>query len=105
MIALYNVDELLPIIKKRLRVTWEDAVEDENITMMVKAGIKYLDGAAGEPIDYKKDDIAFEMLYVFVLYSRSDSIAEFRRAYAPDLLSLSLRYKANRLKKDVGEIK
>ena len=51
MIALYNVDELLPIIKKRLRVTWEDTVEDENITMMVKAGIKYLDGAAGEPID------------------------------------------------------
>ena len=102
---MYNVDELLPIIKKRLRVTWEDTVEDENIKMMIKAGIKYLDGAAGEPIDYKKDDIAFEMLYVFVLYARSDSVAEFRRAYAPDLLSLSLRYKANRLKKDVGEIK
>lgn len=102
---MYTIDELLPIIKKRLRVTWKDTVEDENITMMIKAGIRYLDGAAGEPIDYTKDDIAFEMLYVFVLYSRADSIAEFRRAYAPDLLSLSLRYKANRLKKDVGEIK
>lgn len=102
---MYTIDELLPIIKKRLRVTWEDTVEDENITMMIKAGIKYLDGAAGEPIDYKKDDIAFELLYVFILYARSDSIAEFRKAYAPDLLSLSLRYKANRLKMNVSEIK
>lgn len=102
---MYNIDELLPTIKKRLRVTWEDTVEDENIKMMLKAGVKYLDAAAGEPIDYKKDDIAFELLYVFVLYARSDSVAEFRKAYAPDLLSLSLRYKANRLKKDIGDIK
>ena len=93
--------EALDIMRKRLKITWADDIEDSNIEMMIKSGMAYIDRSAGESVDYATDDIALELLYVFVMYARSDSIAAFREAYAPDLLALHLRYKAKRAKNEV----
>lgn len=90
--------DLLQTMKQRLRITWEDEIEDNNIKMMIDAGTAYLSGVAGTEVDFENDKIAVELLYCFILYARNDSVAAFREAYSPDLLSLCLRYKARRLK-------
>ena len=90
--------DLLKTIKQRLRITWEDEVEDNNIKMIIKTGTAYLNSIAGEEVDFESDSVALELLYCYILYARNDSIAAFREAYSPDLLALSLRYKARRLK-------
>ncbi len=90
--------DLLQTIKQRLRITWEDEVEDNNVKMIINAGTAYLDSIAGNSIDFEVDSVALELLYCYILYARNDSIAAFREAYSPDLLALSLRYKAKRLK-------
>lgn len=97
--------DLLKTMKQRLRITWEDEVEDENIKMMIDAGVAYLSGVAGTEVDFENDKIAVELLYCFILYARNDSVAAFRAAYSPDLLALSLKYKARRLKEQRNEDK
>lgn len=90
--------DLLQIIKQRLRITWIDEVEDSNVQMIINAGVAYLNSVAGEDVDFENDSVALELLYCYILYARNDSVAAFRAAYSPDLLALSLRYKARRLK-------
>jgi hypothetical protein len=90
--------DILQIMRKRLKVTWADEIEDSNIEMMLASGIAYLNGSAGEDIDFSVDSFALELLYVYTMYARNDSIAAFREAYAPDLLKLHLQYKARRAK-------
>ena len=92
-------EKLLPIMKKMLRITWEDTDEDDNIKIMIRAGVQYLDSVAGQAIDYESDSVALDLLYFYVLYRRSDSLAAYRKEYSRNLLSLSLRYKAGREKK------
>lgn len=90
--------DLLQTIKQRLRITWKDEVEDNNVQMIINAGVAYLNSIAGDVINFENDNVALELLYCYILYARNDSIAAFREAYSPDLLALSLRYKAKRLK-------
>lgn len=97
--------DLLQTIKQRLRITWEDEVEDNNVKMIINAGTAYLDSVAGEEVDFEADSIALELLYCYILYARNDSVAAFRAAYSPDLLALGLRYKAKRLKEQRDEDK
>lgn len=97
--------DLLQTIKQRLRITWEDEVEDNNVKMIINAGTAYLDSVAGEEVDFEADSIALELLYCYILYARNDSVAAFRTAYSPDLLALSLKYKAKRLKEQRDEDK
>lgn len=95
--------DLLQVMKQRLRITWVDEVEDNNVKMIINAGTAYLNSIAGDVINFENDSVALELLYCYILYARNDSTAAYREAYSPDLLALSLRYKARRLKEQRNE--
>lgn len=88
---------LLAEIKRRLRVTWEDENEDNNLITIISSGKQYIEEIAGTPIDFDEDKVARELLYSYVLYGRADSVAEYGRNYNKDLLRLHLKYKAKRV--------
>lgn len=87
--------------KNRLRVTWEDENENKIISDYILSGDHYLQGfAMGCAIDYNKDLYAKELLYNYVLYCRSDALAQFRDAYSRDLLRLRIDYRHRLLRDD-----
>lgn len=91
----YNMlTSLINEFKGRLRITWSDETETELIKGYIQSGDRYLsDIAMGARIDYNSDLYARELLYNYVLYVRSDSLAEFGKAYNSELLNLRITYR------------
>lgn len=80
--------------KNRLRITWEDTNENQIISDLIRNGNAYLSSTAmGQEIDYNSDLYAKELLYNYVLYSRSDALHSFRDAYSSELLRLRISYR------------
>lgn len=90
-------DVLFSDFRQRLKITWEDEKEDRTLKKIIESGKQYLNEIAGTEIDFNTDMVAYELLYNYVLYSRSDSIAVYRREYSSDFLRLRTKYKARRI--------
>ena len=83
-------DGLLLEVKNYLDITWEDDAGDTKLSGIIARGMKYIDGVAGEAMDYTVDDKPKELLLDYVRYVRSNALDEFQINYLHELLSLQI---------------
>lgn len=79
---------LLNAVRNYLDITWNDDAGDEKLSGIVARGMKYLDGVAGEALDYMVEDKPRELLMDYCRYVRSNALDEFQQNYLPELLTL-----------------
>lgn len=79
---------LLDAVRNYLDITWNDDAGDEKLSGIVARGMKYLDGVAGEALDYMVEDKPRELLMDYCRYVRSNALDEFQQNYLPELLTL-----------------
>ena len=79
---------LLNAVRNYLDITWADDAGDEKLSGIVARGMKYLDGVAGETLDYMTEDKPRELLMDYCRYVRSNALDEFQQNYLPELLTL-----------------
>lgn len=79
---------LLDAVRNYLDITWSDDAGDEKLSGIVARGMKYLDGVAGESLDYMVEDKPRELLMDYCRYVRSNALDEFQQNYLPELLTL-----------------
>lgn len=79
---------LLDAVRNYLDITWSDDAGDEKLSGIVARGMKYLDGVAGEALDYMVEDKPRELLMDYCRYVRSNALDEFQQNYLPELLTL-----------------
>ena len=88
-------DELFIRIKRRLKISWDDTEDGEELKEQIAGGKRYLsDIARGYEIDFAADIYAYELLYNYVRYCRSDCLELFQKNYRQELLKLQLTYRA-----------
>ncbi len=91
-----NINELLIATRNYLNITWEDEAGDEKISGIILRGIKYIDGIAGQELDYTEEDKARQLLFDYCRYVRSDAFEEFQRNFLHELLSLQISCEVDR---------
>ena len=84
-------DGLLDAVRNYLDITWTDAEGDIKLTGIIARGMKYLDAAAGEELDYSAEDKPRELLMDYCRYVRSNALHEFQVNYLPELLTLQIQ--------------
>ena len=60
--AAHTNDMLLLAVRNYLDITWIDSAGDAKLTGIMVRGMKYLDGVAGEVLDYTVEDKPRELL-------------------------------------------
>ena len=79
---------LLDAVRNYLDITWPDAEGDRKLTGIIERGMKYLDAAAGEELDYSVEDKPRELLMDYCRYVRSNALHEYQTNYLSELLAL-----------------
>ena len=87
---------LLEAVKNYLDITWADNAGDEKLSGIIARGMKYIDAAAGEELDYTEEDKPRELLMEYVRYARSNALDEFQNNYLHELLSLQIAKEVER---------
>ena len=80
--------DLLEDVRNYLDITWEDSAGDAKLTGIISRGMKYIDSAAGETLDYSTEDKPRELLFEYVRYVRSGALDEFQTNYLSEILTL-----------------
>lgn len=86
--AAHTNDMLLLAVRNYLDITWIDSAGDAKLTGIISRGMAYLDGVAGENLDYAVEDKPRELLFDYCRYVRSNALDEFQTNYLPELLTL-----------------
>ena len=94
-------ESLLVAAKNYLDITWQDEDTDTKLTGILRRGMRYLDAAAGAPLDYHAEDKPRELLFEYAMYARSNALDEFRNNYLHELLSLQIGQELGRY--DTGQ--
>lgn len=79
---------LLKDVKDRLKIYWDDANTDAEITSLIKQAMAFLNELAGTELDFSKDGNEKGMLVEYCDYARSKRLDEFIVNYAPFLSKL-----------------
>lgn len=82
---------LLEDVRNYLDITWEDPEGDIKLSGIIKRGMKYIDSAAGEEMDYTVEDKPRELLFDYCRYVRSNALDMFQANYLHELKSLQYR--------------
>jgi hypothetical protein len=80
--------DLLEDVRNYLDISWEDSAGDAKLTGIISRGMRYLDSAVGEALDYTAEDKPRELLFEYIRYVRSGALDEFMTNYLPEILSL-----------------
>jgi hypothetical protein len=83
-------ENLLNDIKNYLDITWEDEAGDAKLSGIAERGIQYLDGIAGESMDYTVEGKARELLFDYCRYARSHALDVFQKNYLHELNTLQI---------------
>ena len=97
-------DGLLDAVGNYLDITWTDAEGDIKLTGIIERGMKYLDAAAGEELDYSAEDKPRELLMDYCRYVRSNALHEFQVNYLPELLSLQNQKEVERYREENSDL-
>jgi hypothetical protein len=80
--------ELLQEAKDKLRITWKE--QDAQVKRLIKAAIAEINVRTGKEHDYENEGIPKTLMLEHVFYNWNNVLAEFYRAYAPELSGLAL---------------
>lgn len=81
-------DGLLDAVRNYLDITWSDDAGDAKLTGIIARGMKYINAAAGEPLDFAVEDKPRELLMDYCRYVRSNALDEFATNYLHEILAL-----------------
>lgn len=80
---------LLDKIRNYLDITWDDEATDKKLTSLIASGIRYLDGKAGEELDYSESGgDGLTLLREYVRYARDGAMDVFENNYLHLLLAM-----------------
>lgn len=97
-------DGLLEAVRNYLDITWDDQDSDTKLSGIIERGMKYLNKAAGEELDYSIEDKPRELLMDYCRYARSKALNEFHTNYLHELLSLQHEYEVKRYAEEISEL-
>lgn len=97
-------DELLEAVRNYLDITWDDPDGDTKLSGIIERGMKYLNKAAGEELDYTAEDKPRELLMDYCRYARSNALNEFQTNYLHELISLQNEYEVKRYAEEMSEL-
>lgn len=90
-------DGLLDAVKNYLDITWTTTdAENAKLTGILWRGMRYLDGVAGEALDYTEEDAPRGLLFDYARYARSNALDEYAVNYRHELLGLQIARQAIR---------
>lgn len=95
------LEELLVDIKSYLHITWEDKNTDQNLTGMIKRGMKRLQEIAGASLDFMEEDLPRQLLFDYCRYANSHALEMFEKNFSSELLSLHLKYRVAEIESEV----
>lgn len=81
-------EALLSNIKNYLDITWDDPATEQKLEGLIMAGIHYLNGKAGEILDFGNQPDALMLLKDYVRYGRDGALDVFENNYRSLILSL-----------------
>lgn len=96
------MEELLAAARNYLDITWKDAEGDKKLSGILARGMKYLDGIAGEALDYAAEDAPRALLLDYARYIRSGAFDDFQTNYLHELLALQMKQEALRSAEKAG---
>ena len=79
-------------VRSFLNITWQDTARDERLKGYIKSSSLFLNGVAGEVIDFEDDLLARELLLNRVLYLDNQALNDFGANYNRELNELRIRY-------------
>lgn len=79
---------LLAEIRNYLDITWEEEATDSKYCGLISSGMRYLDGKAGEELDYTTDGDGLTLLREYVRYARDGAMDVFENNYLHLLLAM-----------------
>ena len=85
---MYTAPKLLPHIKSRLDITWDDEATDTKMLGIIEDGIAFLDGQLGAPGDYSTPSHARMLLAEYCRYVRDGALDVFENNFRSQLLSM-----------------
>lgn len=89
--------QLLKDTKDYLDITWDlDKAGESKLTGIIIRGQSYLNGIAGEKLDYSLEESHRALLFDYVRYVRSNALDEFQKNYRSELLSLQISKEVKR---------
>ena len=87
--ALAQVSQqLLDDIKGYLDITWSDSATDKKVAEIAASGVRYLDGKAGENLDYTVPGDGRSLLFEYARYARDGALDVFENNYRHLLLDM-----------------
>jgi hypothetical protein len=81
---------LLDAVRNYLDISWVDDAGDVKLSSIIARGMKYLDAAAGETLNYAIEGKPRELLMEYCRYVRSNALDEFQKNYLHELMSLQI---------------
>ena len=97
-------DGLFEAVRNYLDITWDDPDGDTKLSGIIERGMKYLNKAAGEELDYSIEDKPRELLMDYCRYARSNALNEFQTNYLHELISLQNEYEVKRYAEEMSEL-
>lgn len=79
---------LLPIVKKHLQITWQDAETDERVGLYISSGIAYLNSKYGGEADYTVAGYPRTLLLEYCRYFRDAALDVYEQNYLSLILAM-----------------
>lgn len=81
---------LLDAVKGYLKITWQDAATDAEVTGYINRGMARLQKIAGASLDFTVEDQPRALLLDYCRYARSQALEVFEKNFEAELLDLNL---------------
>ena len=94
---------MLADVRNYLDMTWVDVAGDYKLSGLVMRGMVYLDGIAGEDLDYSEEGQPRALLFDYCRYGRSNALDEFAGNYQHELLALQMASQITRAIEGEGD--
>ena len=82
------LERLTADVKNNLDITWEDPATNQKVAGWTQAGINYLNGKAGQELDYLFGGEDWTLLMEYTRYARDASLDVFENNYRSLILAL-----------------
>ena len=84
-------EALLSAAKNYLDITWSEAGGDAKLTDILRRGMRYMEQAAGTPLDFDTADKPQELLFEYARYVRNNALQYFAQDFQGELRMLQWR--------------
>jgi len=85
-----RAEALLPDVREKLNITWEDPGGDLHLAAVIAGGIAFMDRLAGRALSYDKGTAALSLLGNYCMYEQAGALDMFAENYRKLLITLNM---------------